>query len=84
MRGLVAVLLPVIVRNASDSEAPIYGMDVQEAAEWKEGDEARGVRTHFVLGVSIWKREGCERDADLDRMISSRSTCSQLLWYVNF
>lgn len=43
----VAILLPVIVRDASDSEAPIYAMDVEKAANWKEGVVVRGVRTHF-------------------------------------
>lgn len=47
----VAVLLPVIVRDASDEEAPEYAMGVQLAAEWAEGVETRGVRTHFYMEV---------------------------------
>ncbi|OBT46472.1 hypothetical protein VE00_03367 [Pseudogymnoascus sp. WSF 3629] len=43
----VAALLPVIVKDASDTEAPEYAMDVQASADWVEGVEARGVRTHF-------------------------------------
>ena len=49
----VAVLLPVIVRDASETEAPEYAMDVEASAPWKEGVEARGVRTHFYLAVSL-------------------------------
>lgn len=48
----VAVLLPVIVRDSTETEDPEYEMDVKVAAEWKEGVEARGVRTHFYLDVS--------------------------------
>ena len=43
----VAVLLPVIVRDASETEAPEYAMDVETAAKWKEGVVVKGVRTHF-------------------------------------
>ena len=42
-----AALLPVIVRDAADDVCPEYTMDVQTAADWVEGVEARGVRTHF-------------------------------------
>ncbi|KAL3422396.1 zinc-binding dehydrogenase [Phlyctema vagabunda] len=45
----VAVLLPAIVKDASESEAPEYEMDVQKAAAWSDGVDARGVRTHFYL-----------------------------------
>jgi len=45
----VAVLLPVIVRDASETEAPEYTMDVGAAADWKEGVKVRGVRTYFYL-----------------------------------
>jgi NADPH:quinone reductase-like Zn-dependent oxidoreductase len=47
----VAVLLPVIVRDATDEKAPEYSMDVQSSAEWEEGVETRGVRTHFYAEV---------------------------------
>jgi hypothetical protein len=49
----VAVLLPVIVKDASETEAPEYSMDVAGSAPWKEGVDARGVRTHFYLDVSL-------------------------------
>lgn len=48
----IAVLLPVIVRDSSEEEAPEYDWDVQAAAAWQEGVVARGVRTHFYLEVS--------------------------------
>jgi NADPH:quinone reductase-like Zn-dependent oxidoreductase len=48
----VAILLPVVVRDSSETEMPVYEMEVGEAAEWGEGVEARGVRTHFYLEVS--------------------------------
>ena len=48
----VAILLPVIVRDSSEMEAPEYEMDVRKVANWKEGVDARGVRTHFYLDVS--------------------------------
>jgi NADPH:quinone reductase-like Zn-dependent oxidoreductase len=48
----VAVLLPVIVRDASETEAPEYEMDVNAAADWVAGVDARGVRTHFYTDVS--------------------------------
>lgn len=51
----VAVLLPVIVRDASETEAPIYTMDVQSAADWKEGVEVKGVRTHFYQENDFFK-----------------------------
>lgn len=47
----VAILLPVIVRDASETETPIYEMDVSVSADWAEGVDARGVRTHFYLNV---------------------------------
>lgn len=48
----IAALLPVIIRDASDTEAPIYSMEVKDEADWAEGVDARGVRTHFYLDVS--------------------------------
>lgn len=51
---IVAVMLPVIVRDASDTQAPEYEMDVANApVQWAPGVIVRGVRTHFYLEVSI-------------------------------
>lgn len=49
----VAILLPVIVRDSSETTDPEYEMDVMKAADWAEGVDARGVRTHFYLEVSF-------------------------------
>lgn len=49
----VAVLLPVIVRDASETEAPIYQMDVRKGVAWEEGVDVRGVRTHFYCDVRL-------------------------------
>jgi len=51
----VAILLPVVVRDSSETEDPEYKMDVKAAANWQDGVEARGVRTHFYPDVSILK-----------------------------
>jgi len=49
----VAILLLVIVRDSSETEAPEYEMDALKAADWQEGVDVRGARTHFYLDVSI-------------------------------
>lgn len=48
----VAILLPVIMRDWSETDDPIYDMDVTKAARWEDGVDARGVRTHFYADVS--------------------------------
>ena len=48
----VAILMPMIVRDASEEVEPEYTMAVQTVAEWKEGVAVSGVRTHFYLEVS--------------------------------
>lgn len=75
----VAVLLPVIVRDASEAETPLYEMDVEAAAEWEEGVDARGVRTHFYLEVMYCILGFKVQVLILDRMSSLRSICSRLL-----
>lgn len=50
----VAILLPVIIHDATVEAAPEYSFDVVAAASsisapWAKGVEARGVRTHFYL-----------------------------------
>ncbi|KAF2743712.1 GroES-like protein [Sporormia fimetaria CBS 119925] len=45
----VAILLPVIVRDATETQHPEYAMDVMEVVEWEDGVDARGVRTHFYM-----------------------------------
>lgn len=48
----VAILLPVIVRDSTETDDPEYEMDVKAAANWQEGVDVRGVRTHFYTDVS--------------------------------
>jgi NADPH:quinone reductase-like Zn-dependent oxidoreductase len=63
----VAILLPVIVKDSTETEDPVYEMDVRAVANWAEGVEARGVRTHHYLQVSslyinhliFWPDEAC-------------------------
>lgn len=45
--SIVAVMLPVIVRDAAEGVAPVYLMDVNEAVAWSKGVQPIGVRTHF-------------------------------------
>lgn len=49
----VAIMLPVILKNATKDEAPEYGMEVGSVVEWASGVEPRGVRTQFYLEVRI-------------------------------
>lgn len=46
----VAVLLPFIVRDSSETEDPVYSMDTG-VVEWERGVEVMGVRTHFYAKV---------------------------------
>lgn len=52
--AIVAVMMPVIVKDATAAEAPEYEGDATKcwAGEWADGVEVRGVRTHFYLSVS--------------------------------
>lgn len=49
----VAVLLPVILKDATNDEAPEYTFDIKSSAHWVDGVELRGVRTHFYAEVRI-------------------------------
>ncbi|KAF2703635.1 GroES-like protein [Pleomassaria siparia CBS 279.74] len=51
----VAILLPVIVLNSNENQDPVYSMDVQAAAEWQDGVDVRGVRTHSYLHNEFFK-----------------------------
>ncbi|OHE93606.1 zinc-binding dehydrogenase [Colletotrichum orchidophilum] len=55
----VAVMLPVIVRDATDEVEPEYEMEVKNVlvGEWAEGVELRGVRTHFYLANEFFKEK---------------------------
>ncbi|KAH7041503.1 chaperonin 10-like protein [Microdochium trichocladiopsis] len=45
--SIVAVMLPVILKRATEDQAPEYSMDVEASAKWADGVVTRGVRTHF-------------------------------------
>lgn len=45
----VAILLPVIVKDAAPDAQPVYEMDVAKCADWKDGVTPLGVRTHFWM-----------------------------------
>jgi NADPH:quinone reductase-like Zn-dependent oxidoreductase len=49
----VAVLLPVIIKDATETQAPDYAMDPATEAAWANGVIAKGVRTHAYLNVSF-------------------------------
>jgi NADPH:quinone reductase-like Zn-dependent oxidoreductase len=51
----VAVMLPVIVRDATIEEEPVYESEVSKVlpGQWADGVTLRGVRTHFYLEVCI-------------------------------
>lgn len=53
----VAIMLPVILKHASEEEMPAYEMDVNKVLEgqWKEGVELKGTRTHFYLQNEFFK-----------------------------
>ncbi|KAF9876501.1 zinc-binding dehydrogenase [Colletotrichum karsti] len=55
----VAIMLPVIVRDATEEVEPEYEMDVGNVlvGEWDEGVELRGVRTHFYLANEFFKEK---------------------------
>ncbi|OAQ26849.1 GroES-like protein [Linnemannia elongata AG-77] len=55
----VAVMLPVIVKDASEEEEPVYEMDVSKClpGKWADGAIVRGVRTHFYLQNEFFKEK---------------------------
>ncbi|KAF2436545.1 zinc-binding dehydrogenase [Tothia fuscella] len=47
--SIVAVSLPVIIRDATDTVLPEYSMEPDKAVKWADGVEVVGTRTHFYL-----------------------------------
>lgn len=45
----VAIMLPVIVKDAAPGIKPEYTMDVDEGVSWADGVQRAGVRTHFYM-----------------------------------
>ena len=68
-RGVkVAVLLPVVVKDASETEAPMYSMDVEDWADWADRIEARGARAQLYLPVktsTVWTADGGSLSTDV-------------------
>ncbi|KAK1638395.1 zinc-binding dehydrogenase [Colletotrichum phormii] len=60
----VAVMLPVIVRDATEEVEPEYEMEVKNVlvGEWADGVELRGVRTHFYLEQNEFFKEKMQRE----------------------
>ncbi|KAM0564006.1 hypothetical protein ACHAPJ_000214 [Fusarium lateritium] len=54
-----AVMLPVILKDATAEEEPEYEMDASKVlvGEWADGVEIRGVRTHFYLSNEFFKEK---------------------------
>jgi threonine dehydrogenase-like Zn-dependent dehydrogenase len=73
-----AILLPIIVKDSSETEAPEYEMDVRVSADWVEGVDARGVRTHYYLEVSSIQCHDRETLTGRIRMSSSKMNSNQL------
>ncbi|KAM6531209.1 hypothetical protein FSOLCH5_000691 [Fusarium solani] len=57
--SIVAVMLPVILKDATVEEEPEYEMDASKVlvGEWAEGVNVRGVRTHFYLSNEFFKEK---------------------------
>ncbi|KAF4446624.1 hypothetical protein F53441_9755 [Fusarium austroafricanum] len=55
----VAVMLPVILKDATEEDEPEYEMEVSKvlAGQWADGVEVRGVRTHFYLSNELLKEK---------------------------
>ncbi|GKT93848.1 LOW QUALITY PROTEIN: zinc-binding dehydrogenase [Colletotrichum tofieldiae] len=45
----VAVMLPVVIKDPTEIEAPVYDMAEPAEGQWKDGVIVKGVRTHFYL-----------------------------------
>ncbi|KAF7545897.1 hypothetical protein G7Z17_g8819 [Cylindrodendrum hubeiense] len=55
----VAVMLPVILKDATEEEEPEYELDAAKCliGEWADGVIVRGVRTHFYLNNEFFKQK---------------------------
>ncbi|KAI0850273.1 GroES-like protein [Daldinia vernicosa] len=53
----VAIMLPVILKHATETEAPEYSMDASTSAQWAEGVNVRGVRTFFYWRNPLFKEK---------------------------
>ncbi|KAI1375782.1 GroES-like protein [Hypoxylon crocopeplum] len=53
----VAIMLPVIVKHATEEDAPEYSMDASTSAQWAKGVNVRGVRTFFYWRNELFKEK---------------------------
>ncbi|KAI8966274.1 GroES-like protein [Daldinia sp. FL1419] len=53
----VAIMLPVILKHATETVAPEYSMDASTSAQWAEGVNVRGVRTFFYWRNPLFKEK---------------------------
>ncbi|KAI8240026.1 2-methylene-furan-3-one reductase [Colletotrichum sp. SAR 10_96] len=51
----VAVMLPVVISDPTEIQAPVYQMTEPAEGQWKEGVIVKGVRTHFYLKNQFFK-----------------------------
>ncbi|KAK1995413.1 zinc-binding dehydrogenase [Colletotrichum falcatum] len=51
----VAVMLPVVIKDPTETEAPVYQMTEPAEGQWKDGVIVKGVRTHFYLKNKFFK-----------------------------
>ncbi|KAF6809573.1 zinc-binding dehydrogenase [Colletotrichum sojae] len=51
----VAVMLPVVIKDPTEIQAPVYQMTEPAEGQWKEGVIVKGVRTHFYLKNQLFK-----------------------------
>ncbi|KAF5502810.1 Uncharacterized protein CGCA056_v014090 [Colletotrichum aenigma] len=51
----VAVMLPVVISDPTEIQAPVYQMTEPAEGQWKEGVTVKGVRTHFYLKNQLFK-----------------------------
>ncbi|KAF3059334.1 hypothetical protein GL218_05024 [Daldinia childiae] len=53
----VAIMLPVIVKHATETDVPEYSMDASTSAQWADGVNVRGVRTFFYWRNPLFKEK---------------------------
>ncbi|KZL82997.1 zinc-binding dehydrogenase [Colletotrichum incanum] len=51
----VAVMLPVVIKDPTEIEAPVYEMTEPAKGQWKDGVIVKGVRTHLYLENKLFR-----------------------------
>jgi NADPH:quinone reductase-like Zn-dependent oxidoreductase len=83
----LALMLPVIVQDATEEQEPIYELDINKCTmlKWADGAIVRGVRTHFYLEVCHTTTTSRNLQSEISskltneryRMNFSKSTCNR-------